>query len=163
MATDNKGVMVYLPSELVEVLERYCIDNNITRKNKDGVSTPSMGTAIIHYLKSKLLTTESAHITSTGLSKNDVLNLIREHIASSAATDSLTIDRVTEIARDEIEKALTPVNEDLVNIHTQLAKPRTLAQDDLDPGVVQTYLARRSEKMAAEAEAIRASIPTNSK
>jgi hypothetical protein len=75
--------------------------------------------------------------------------------------DGLTIDRVTEIAKDEIVQALIPISEDLANIHTQIAKLMALAQDDLDPAVIQTYLARRSEKMAAETEALKASVPAN--
>jgi hypothetical protein len=56
---------------------------------------------------------------------------------------------------------LTHISEDLVNIHTQLARLTALAQDDLDPAVMQTYLARRSEKMAAETAALKATTPVN--
>jgi hypothetical protein len=50
----------------------------------------------------------------------------------------------------------------LVNIHDQLARLMALAQDDLDPAVIQTYLARRSEKMAAETAALKASTRPSS-
>jgi hypothetical protein len=60
MATDNKGVMVYLPPDLQKVLEEYCAENNITRRNKDGELILSMGTGIIHYLNSHLLSTASS-------------------------------------------------------------------------------------------------------
>jgi hypothetical protein len=60
MATDNKGVMVYLPPDLQKVLEEYCTENNITRRNKDGEMILSMGTGIIHYLNSHLLGTASS-------------------------------------------------------------------------------------------------------
>jgi hypothetical protein len=76
--------------------------------------------------------------------------------------DDLTVDRVAEIAKDEIGQALTPISEDLVNIHDQLARLMALAQDDLDPAVIQTYLARRSEKMAAQTEALKANTLANS-
>ena len=46
MATENKGVMVYLPPELKKVIEEYCKQNNLTRKNKDGEAFPSLGTGI---------------------------------------------------------------------------------------------------------------------
>jgi hypothetical protein len=79
----------------------------------------------------------------------------------SSGGDSLTVDRVARIAKDEIEEALTPISEDLVNIHRQLARLAALAQDDLDPAVIQTYLARRSEKMAAETAALKANTLIN--
>ena len=53
MATENKGVMVYLPPDLERVVEQYCTDNNISRKNKDGEIFPSLGTGIVQYLKSQ--------------------------------------------------------------------------------------------------------------
>jgi hypothetical protein len=82
---------------------------------------------------------------------------------SGGGGDGLTVDRVAEIAKDEIGQALTPISEDLVNIHDQLARLMALAQDDLDPVVIQTYLARRSEKMAAETAALKASTPSTSR
>jgi hypothetical protein len=81
----------------------------------------------------------------------------------SGGGDGLTVDRVAEIAKDEIGQALTPISEDLVNIHDQLARLMALAQDDLDPAVIQTYLARRSERMAAETAALKASTPSTSR
>jgi hypothetical protein len=86
-----------------------------------------------------------------------------EKLEGDRTGGGLTDDRLTEIAKDEIGKALIPISEDLANIHTQLAKLKALSQDDLDPAVIQTYLARRSEKMEAEIEALRANIPVNSK
>ncbi len=75
----------------------------------------------------------------------------------------LTVGRVTEIAKDEIGQALTPITEELVIIHDQLARLMALAQNDLDPVVIQTYLARRSERMAAETAALKASTPSTSR
>ena len=108
MATDNKGVMVYLPPELEEVLEKYCTENKITRKNKDGEPVASMGTGIVHYLKSHLLGIAPSNLlTGAGalLTRDDVLLLIRESQTSSSVGDGLSIDRVTEIARNEVELA----------------------------------------------------------
>lgn len=71
--------------------------------------------------------------------------------------DGLTVDQVTEIAKDEIGQALTPISDELEIIQSQLAKLMAIAQDDLDPVIIQTYLARHSEKMAAQTEALKAS------
>jgi hypothetical protein len=91
-----------------------------------------------------------------------LLNRIEKLEGDRSGGDGLTVDRVAEIAKDEIGQALTPISEDLVNIHDQLARLMALAQDDLDPAVIQTYLARRSEKMAAQTEALKANTLANS-
>jgi hypothetical protein len=158
MATENRGVMIYLPPELEEILEQYCIDNDISRKNKDCEAAPSLGKGIIHYLKNQMLEAGSTNATGTRLMKNDLLRLVKE----SLTDDQLNVDRMTEIVRDEIEQALTPITEELGTMQSQLAKLMALAQDDLDPAVVQTYLARRSEKMAAEIEVLKANPSVNS-
>ncbi len=51
MTTKNKGVSVYLPSEVEEYLTRYCQEYGIVRKNKDGEEKPALGTAIVELLK----------------------------------------------------------------------------------------------------------------
>jgi hypothetical protein len=81
MATENKGVMVYLPEELETALEKYCIDRNITRKTRDGHVFASLGTGIVQYLKSQLLglDSNSGIVPSQSLSKDDVLELIKEY------------------------------------------------------------------------------------
>jgi hypothetical protein len=89
-------------------------------------------------------------------------NRIEKLEGDRSGGDGLTVDRVAEIAKDEIGQALTPISEDLVNIHDQLARLTALAQDDLDPAVIQTYLARRSEKMAAETAALKANTRPSS-
>jgi hypothetical protein len=158
MATENRGVTIYLPPELEEILEQYCIDNDINRKSKDSDPAPSLGKGILHYLKSQLIGNGSTNAASTGLKRNDLLQLVRE----SLTNDGLSVDRMAEVAREEIRQALTPIHDELGTIQSQLAKLTAIAQDDLDPAVVQTYLSRRSEKMAAEIEALKANPPVNS-
>ena len=51
MATENKAVTCYLPSELEESLTRYCTEYEITRKDKSGKIKPSLGTGIVEILK----------------------------------------------------------------------------------------------------------------
>jgi hypothetical protein len=55
MATDNKNVTIYLPVDVEEAVSKYCIENNITRRNQKGEVVPSIGTGIVQYLKSTLL------------------------------------------------------------------------------------------------------------
>jgi hypothetical protein len=95
MATENKGVMVYITPELETVLEKYCIERNITRKTRDGHVFASLGTGIVQYLKSQLLGVESnSGITpSPSMSKDEVLELIKEYstnnVPSTLPDDSL--------------------------------------------------------------------------
>jgi hypothetical protein len=55
MATENRGVMVYLPADIEEYFTQYCTEHDITRKDKNGEASPSLGTGIITYLKSQIL------------------------------------------------------------------------------------------------------------
>jgi hypothetical protein len=129
MATDNRGVMVYLSVELEIEIERYCIENNITRKNKNGTVLPSLGTGIVQYLKSNLLNTAPRTVlspllgavphshSSTSLSdapsnrlsteiKAEILELIAESSTSNIPNTVLTREEVLAIAREEIDRAL---------------------------------------------------------
>jgi hypothetical protein len=100
MATDNKGVMVYLSPDLEIAVAKYCTVNKITRKNKDGTAMPSMGTGIMQYLKSHLLSTEERNKSDTGLTRDDVqlmideaIELLRSDILEDAANEPV-ISRV---------------------------------------------------------------------
>jgi hypothetical protein len=138
MATDNKGVMVYLPRDVEEVLEKYCTENNITRKNKDGEPVPSMGTGIVQYLKSHLLGIAPSNMVGTVLTKDDVLELIRESITG----DGLTPEEARAIAESAIEQALVPIRE-------QLSNARVGTHTDLTPDGVQTAIDAAIEKAIA--------------
>jgi hypothetical protein len=65
--------------------------------------------------------------------------------------------------RSMIEMALLPISDELETVQSQLTKLIAATQDDLDPATIQTYLSRRSEKIAAETEAIKASTPVNAR
>jgi hypothetical protein len=139
MATENKGVMVYLPPELETLLEKYCIDRNITRKTRDGHVFASLGTGIVQYLKSQLLGAESnsSISSSTSLTKDDVLELIRENNTSnstSTVSQGIGADEVTAIIdlkmdslvtsptpnASEIEQLITAQIEPLADLLTEL-------------------------------------------
>ncbi len=121
MATDNRGVMVYLPRDVEEILERYCTENSITRKNKDGEPVPSMGTGIVQYLKSQLGISPS-HTPSIGLTRDEVLEMVQESVASHMLSSGLTTELITAIAYKEVEKAINSITDRLVNLQTQLDK-----------------------------------------
>ena len=116
MGTINRGVMIYLNLELERELEQYCIDNDITRKNKDGIVFPSLGTGIIQYLKSTILgaTPHSSSSTSlnsaasnrlsTGITRAEILQLIADSNTSRLPSTVLTREEVVAIVREEIDR-----------------------------------------------------------
>jgi hypothetical protein len=117
MATENKGVMVYITPELETVLEKYCIERNITRKTRDGHVFASLGTGIVQYLKSQLLGGESNSgiAPSQTLSKDDVSDIVNAAIAETLAKlDPLSNDAVMMTVKREI----TPLTESLSELET---------------------------------------------
>jgi hypothetical protein len=104
MATENKGVMVYLPPELEKGIEQYCTQHNITRKNKDGGAFPSLGTGIVHYLKSQLLGLESSsrNVSKTILTREEVLDLIRENNNSLLLSNRLSESEILSTLQAQI-------------------------------------------------------------
>ena len=145
MATDNRGVMVYLNPELEKELEQYCIDNDITRKNKEGVVLPSLGTGILQYLKSTLLSAASrtalssglsavphslsgtvfndapSNRLSTGLIKAEILELIAESNTSNTLGTVLTREEVSAIAREEIDRVLESLKAEVMDLKMMLS------------------------------------------
>jgi hypothetical protein len=114
MATENRGVMVYLAPELEQCITEYCTENNITRKDKDGNITPSLGTGIVTYLKSiifgtlacDILSKATSKIPSTGLSTAEVLDLIKESITSQAPSEGLSKDDVVTLIEESVKNII---------------------------------------------------------
>ncbi len=150
MATDNKGVMVYLPSDLEEVLEKYCTENKITRKNKDGEPVASMGTGIVHYLRSHLLGITPGNLLA-GITHDDVQSLIDQAITP------LTSDLVNIQSRiidrdnwDDMRADVADLREQLAQLTSTAKKPQPTAirtpsaPGDINPEVIK--VAARLEK-----------------
>ena len=133
MATDNRGVMVYLNLELERELEQYCINNNITRKNKEGVVLPSLGTGILQYLKSTLLNAAPCTVPSpsldnapsnrlsTGLTKDEILELIAKSNTNNVPSTVLARAEVSAIAKKEIDRALGSIKAEITDLKTILS------------------------------------------
>jgi biotin operon repressor len=152
MATENKGVMVYLPKEVEEYITSFCTEYNITRKDKEGNTLPSLGTGIVTYLKSQMLGESPDDILSKpsksigiGLTKDDVLDLIQQSISSRSPINGLTKDEVIDLIdrsitnshspqsiEDTIALALRPLQEEVKqiaefsrNLQGEIAKVKT--------------------------------------
>lgn len=110
MATDNKGIMVYLTPDLVDAIGQYCLDNGITRKIGGDEAAPSLGTGIAHYLKSTILNTvplSSNNIALTeeynnniGLSEEKVIELIDEYNNNNRLDDEKITDLIKEYSNN---------------------------------------------------------------
>ena len=122
MATDNRGVMVYLPSEVETKIIEYCTEYNITRKDKQGNIVTSLGSGIVAYLKSQLLgdTPRSAsdRLTS-GLTRSEVLDLIAESSTSNTPIDGLP---------NPLDPAIV---HRLEAIEQQLSSPTAMSRDEV--------------------------------
>jgi hypothetical protein len=113
MATENRGVMVYLPPEVEEYMTNFCTEYNITRKDKEGNVLPSLGTGVVTYLKSKMsgespdeILTKPSKSLGNGLSKDEVLDLIKESNTSHSLSNGLTKDEVLDLIREYVTSDL---------------------------------------------------------
>jgi hypothetical protein len=109
MATENRGVMVYLPPEIEEYITSFCAEYNITRKDKEGNILPSLGTGVVTYLKSKIsgespdeILTKPSKLLGNGLNKDEVLDLIREHNTSESPSNGLTRSKILDLIKSEL-------------------------------------------------------------
>jgi hypothetical protein len=134
MATDNRGVMVYLPSKLEAKMAEYCTEYNITRKDKQGNIVTSLGSGIVAYLKSQLLGDLPRSISDrpiNGLTRAEVLDLIAESNTSNTPTnrspDPIAADVVHRL--ETVEKqlsSLTGISRDEVEQLIQASEQRVL-------------------------------------
>jgi hypothetical protein len=143
MATENRGVMVYLPPEIEEYITTYCTEYNITRKSKDGSVSPSLGTGIVSYLKSQILgitpndvpSISPSKVPNIGLTKEEVLDLIQKSV-TNLAPNLVLGDTPSHLPSDvlDIEELIRPQLE-----------PITASLEELE-----TYIKSQLEAVRAE-------------
>jgi DNA-binding NarL/FixJ family response regulator len=130
MATDNRGVMVYLNPELESKIAQYCIDNDITRKNKEGVILPALGTGILQYLKSQLLSERSSSSLSTVLNsrldRSDGLEPNAAASRSETAIDALTREDIVAIIKAQIDRELASLRAEVTGLQNILSACQSL-------------------------------------
>jgi hypothetical protein len=156
MATENKGVMVYLPKEVEEYITEFCTEYSITRKDKEGNILPSLGTGIVTYLKSQMMgespsdvLTKPSKSLGIGLTKDEVSDLIQQSITSQSPSNGLTKDEVLDLieqsvtnnhspqsigARD-IEVALEPIKESLSELEAYTQSQFAAVRDELKKAI----------------------------
>ena len=130
MATENRGVMVYLPLEVESKMNEYCTQYNITRKDKQGNIVTSLGSGIVAYLKSHLLG-DIPRATSDrpidGLTREEVLDLIAESITSNTPIASLA-SLVENRSPDRLDPA---VLHRLETVEQQLLSSTGISRDEV--------------------------------
>ncbi len=132
MATENKGVMVYLPQELETLLEQYCLERKITRKTRDGHVFASLGTGIVQYLRSQLLGGESNLSTSPSqvLTRENILELIKEYSTNNAPStvpdDSLRSE--VEALGELVAEFQSCTQAQFQSVRDELKKPLAIAR-----------------------------------
>ena len=78
MATENKAVTVYLPPDLEQYISGYCLEYDVTRKNKAGELQPSLGTGIVDLLKIECNVIEKLYSNVPSKLTESVLKEIQE-------------------------------------------------------------------------------------
>jgi hypothetical protein len=131
MATDNRGVMVYLPSELEAKIAEYCTEYNITRKDKQGNIVTSLGSGIVAYLKSQLLSDIPKTVSDrpiNGLTRAEVLDLIAE-----SNTSNTSIVGEASLAENLAPNPLDPAILDrLEMLEQQLSSSMGVGRDEVE-------------------------------
>jgi hypothetical protein len=131
MATNNKGVMVYLPSEVEAKMVEYCTEYNITRKDKQGNIVTSLGSGIVAYLKSQLLgdiPRSASDRPTPGLTRAEVLDLIVESSTSNTP--------IVGVASPVENRSPDLINADFVHrleeIEQKLSSSKDISTDEVE-------------------------------
>ena len=118
MATENKGVMIYLPKDVEEYITDFCTEYNINRKDKEGNILPSLGTGVVTYLKSKMsgespddILAKPSKTLGNGLTRSEVLDLISESITSQSLSDIHSNGHATQAPGLTKDAVLDLINE----------------------------------------------------
>lgn len=131
MATDNRGVMVYLPSEVEAKIVEYCTEYNITRKDKQGNIVTSLGSGIVAYLKSQLLGDTPRSVSDrpiAGLTKAEVLDLIAE----SSTSNTPIVGVASPVENRSPDPIAADVLHRLETIEQQLSSSTGISRDEVD-------------------------------
>jgi hypothetical protein len=159
MATDNKGIMVYLAPELVEAIADYCLENGITRRIGSDEAAPSLGTGIAHYLKntilntvptqSKIIVPTEKYNNNTGLTKEEVIDLIDEYNNNNRLDDEIIINLIKEYSNNIglFDQQVTDLIEEKI-----ATLPPTLSLLDVDRligSAIESVTAKNNAELAA--------------
>jgi hypothetical protein len=118
--------MVYLNPELESKIAQYCIDKDITRKNKEGILLPALGTGILQYLKSQLLNERASGLPSAVLDRSDGLEPNAAASPSETAIDTLTREDIVAIVKAGIDRELGSLRSEVMDLKNILSASQSL-------------------------------------
>lgn len=133
MTTNNKAVTCYLPKDIEDFITGYCNEYGITRKDKEGVIYPSLGTGIIELLKLLAYNPElvSSPILDTVPSKfsEDAIEKKIDEILEKKRSNHLP-DNVPsiEVLKDRLDNWILAVDGDIKDINQKI-RDRSLQVD----------------------------------
>jgi hypothetical protein len=130
--------MVYLNPELESKIAQYCIDNDITRKNKEGILLPALGTGILQYLKSQLLYERASALPSAVLDRSDGLESNAAASPRETAIDTLTREDIVAIVKAQIDRELGSLRSEVMDLKNILSASQSLGLIPLLATVDQT-------------------------
>jgi hypothetical protein len=159
MATDNKGIMVYLTPDLVEAIAHYCLENSITRRIGSDEAAPSLGTGIAHYLKSTILNTvplplknivpTEEYNNNVGLSEEEITDLIKQYNNNIELNEERITDLIQEYNNDSglSEERVTDLIEEKI---ATLPSPLSLLDvDRLIGSAIESVTTKNNAELAA--------------
>ncbi len=136
-----KTVTCYLPPDIKAKLDQYCLDHEITRKDKEGNTNPSWGTGIVEVLKVFFSSdTIPSPLPDSGLSKEMVQGLVKDSLNSllpnsvpsplptQEMIDSMVQESLTRILPSQIPREIPSKAQvkDLINDYLKSKLPDTV-------------------------------------
>jgi hypothetical protein len=126
MATDNRQVAVYLPKEVEEILTKYCLNNAVTRKDKNGIVTPALGTGIVQILSLffKLEnTSKDSHNTNDTVAIERIIETYLESklpsmVASLLPPQTIDITQIESNIESTIPSVIPPDTTDITEVES---------------------------------------------
>ena len=132
MTTNNKAVTCYLPKDIEDFITGYCNEYGITRKDKEGVIYPSLGTGIIELLKLLAYNPElvSSPILDTVPSKfsEDAIEKKIDEILEKKLSHLPTNVPSIEALKDRLDNWILAVDGDIKDINQKI-RDRSLQVD----------------------------------
>lgn len=124
MATNKKAVMVYLPEDLESFVSGYCLANGITIE-KDGETSPRMGTGIVRLLESLSKSESTTTGKSLGHSRDKVKDLETAIADLRSEIESVKLESPPmpsyELSKSEIKEM---INESIALAMANATKPK---------------------------------------
>jgi hypothetical protein len=117
MTTNNKAVTSYLPDDVHHALIEYCTSKGLTRKDKDGNNSPSLGTAIVEVLKDyfQITSLEQSDLNQKledcfGTRVNDLVHdLVTRQLKELYQPQNLAVNIIQEEVKDLVQDSVHEV------------------------------------------------------